>query len=142
MQDKIIHVGSAVLVRWEQLTEESVTRSDAFTLNAAKSTPGGKVHYFAVITPTLPIPDAKVRAHMSKNLPMLQAVCLSINVVVEGRGLKQAAIRSVAASFLLFGDRTMHVWGNLEDAVAHLGLGADILASARSSGIAPTPTLT
>ncbi len=121
MDDKIISYLDSVLVRWNRMSLEGLQKSDAITLATAQSF-ANKINYFAIVPTTLPIPDAAVRAHMAKNLSVLRSSCRTISVVVEGQGLKQAALRSIAASFLLLGDRNMHVFGSLEAAVNSLKL--------------------
>jgi len=136
LTNKMVAVRENVLIRWSALSPAEVQRS----VDLAKDTAAryGKVHFFAVVAPTCSLPDGDSRKTLSDNMPKMTEYCASMSVVIEGRGLKGATLRSVAASFLLFADKNMHVWSSLTEAVATLRVkdAEDILAQATTAGIA------
>ena len=136
LTNHMLAVRENVLIRWSALSPAEVQRS----IKLAKYTAAryGKVHFFAVISPTCSLPDAESRKTLSDNMSKMTEYCASMSVVIEGRGLKVATLRSVSASFLLFADKNMHVWSSLSEAVATLRVkeAEDILAQATAAGIA------
>lgn len=104
-----------IMIRWGVITVEGIERAEWLSTEVKKNL--GKVAYFAVVPGTAPIPDEPARKRMSESLKLLQGVCENINLVFEGKGLKIAAARSVAASiFLVSGNRKMCMFSTLEEA--------------------------
>ena len=135
LTNKMLTVRENVLVRWSSLSPGEVQRSvDLVKVTAAKH---GKVHFFAIVSPECALPDAESRKTLSDNMVKMTGYCASISVVIEGRGLKGATLRSVAASFLLFADKNMHVWSSVAEAVSTLRVkdAEEILAAASTAGM-------
>lgn len=136
MQEKIVTLRDVIMVRWNQLTIDEMRRSVAVTLDLGREY-NNKAWSFFVIPSALPIPDAFTRAEMSKHLGNLLSACEALCVVIEGRGLKHATARTVAASFVLVSGRNMHVFGSLQEAFKGVNVpNADqLLELARKEGI-------
>lgn len=124
-----------VLVRWVSLTPAEVERS--VELAEATARKFGKVDFFAVVAPECALPNTESRTTLSNNMERMGAMCKTISVVIEGRGLKGATLRSVAASFLLFADKNKHVWGTLTEGVMAIrpNEAEELLKAAAAAGI-------
>ncbi|MDP2344556.1 MAG: STAS/SEC14 domain-containing protein [Deltaproteobacteria bacterium] len=142
MNTKIISADDVVLIRWGTVTVEGIEKAEALVNDLKKK--GGKVGYYAVVPGTAPIPDEAARKRMGESLKVLGSICENINLVFEGRGLKIAAARSVAASiFLVQGNRKMFMFSTLEEALQKQRPtdAAKLCAVAQEAGIyVATPT--
>lgn len=136
LPNKMIAVRENVFVRWSALSPVEVNA--AMSLAKGASDKYGKAHFFAVVAPECALPDSESRKTMSDTMPNMTSYCSTMSVVIEGRGLKGATLRSVAASFLLFSDKNIHVWSSLTEAVTTLRVNdaEELLAAASSAGIA------
>ncbi len=114
--EKIITVGPIVIAQWKAMTVDGLKKAHDITVSTGKSYDNKAYAYF-IVPPSLPIPDSFVRAHMTKTMDTMLEACAALSVVIEGSGLKQAAQRSVAASFMLVSGRKLHVFATLEDGV-------------------------
>ncbi len=132
----MLAVRENVLVRWSALSPAEVNA--AMNLARVASEKYGKAHLFAVVAPECALPDPESRKALSETMSKMSSYCGSLSVVIEGRGIKGATLRSVAASFLLFSDKNMHVWSSLTEAVTALRVkdAEEILADASAAGIA------
>lgn len=111
--------GNAILIRWHDISVEGIERVELRVhALAAKE---GAVHYYAVVPQDAGLPPDAIRKRMQEGLKALQASCASINLILSGTGMRAAAARSIAASiFLLSGNRKMHMFSSLDEAVVKL----------------------
>lgn len=133
---KIFTFRDVVLVRWNDWTVEGIKAAVAATV-AAGTTNGNMTWSFYVVPITAPIPDNATRAQMSGILDTILGSSNAVCVVIEGKGMKYAAARAVAASFVLVAGRKLHIFGSLKEAVETLKVpdGAAVLAAALREGI-------
>ena len=135
-QEKVVTLREVLMVRWNSMTIEGMERANAMSFALGKEH-GHKAWFFYVVPQGLPLPDVAVRSHMSKTLDTLLAHCQGLAVVMEGRGLKHAAARSIAASFVLVAGKKLHIFGSMQEAVNSLKIpnGNEIVEVARREGI-------
>jgi hypothetical protein len=98
----------------------------------------------AVISADAEPPTDEVRAAMSRNLPTLLSCAEHLYFVVEGQGFRHSVMRSVLATFILFGRERgkVTVHADLEALVVRLAPSvgrrtADLLSELREGGILP-----
>lgn len=121
MDEKLITYRDVVMVRWNAMTVPAMVRVNE-VINANGKEYNNKGWLLFVIPSSLPLPDAEVRAHMSKNLQNNLNACQAMAVIIEGRGLKHAAARSIAASFVLVAGRKLHIYGSMKEALTSLSI--------------------
>jgi hypothetical protein len=105
-----------VMIRWGVIDIDNIVKAE--DLVKATKLKVGKVSVISVVPSSSPVPDDAARKRMGVSIKLFQEICESINLVFEGRGLKIAAARSVAASiFLVSGNRKMSMFSSFEEAV-------------------------
>jgi hypothetical protein len=116
VDEKIITLEDVVMVRWNYVTIDGIKRAEDLTKGVKRDV--GRANYFAIVPSTAPLPDEPTRRRMGESLKLFLDICDTINLVFEGRGLKIAAARSVAASiFLIQGNRKMNMFSNIAEAL-------------------------
>ncbi len=98
-----------LVVRWQEPELSDLAAIDTSVLDQQK-TLGSHVIYIAVIPVESTPPTEEVRTAMIRNMAEMARACESVHVVIEGKGLKHTALRSVTAGmFLVAGARNMHM---------------------------------
>ncbi len=93
-------VSDIFFVRWIEPEVDDVARIvDDVRTEAANR--GRKLHYVAVIPTDVPVPDDAVRKAMSSTVDDVLECCETVHMVVEGKGLRRALVRSVSTSIIL-----------------------------------------
>lgn len=130
---RIAVVDDVVLVRWREMDLPSIAAVDEAVKKAHAAK--GAVTYIGMINNESGMPDETARARLGEGLNAMQSLCSSVNLVLDGTGLKFVAIRSAAAAlFLVKGSRQMRMYDSLEACLKErLPARADaVLAAARA----------
>ena len=111
----ITTVGNVVLVRWRIITVEGVQRATG-AAKAAAAKAGEPVIYIAMVGNGVSTPDEAARQALVDGIQPTLKVCSSMNLVLDGSGMKFVTLRSAAATmFLLKGDRRMKMYNSLHE---------------------------
>ena len=111
--ERILVVGEVVMVRWIDMTVESIGRVDA-AVDAARAM--GPVTYIGLVGNESSMPSEEARKKLSDGLERMADHCKSISLILDGTGLKFSAMRSAAAAlFLIKGTRRMKMFNSLQD---------------------------
>ena len=122
MSHKSIVIGRVFAVRWDDPTVDDVKRIVASLVGARERSPKPMI-YLGVVPATSRAPDDAVRKTLSDHIDRLCAPCETVHIILEGSGVKFAAIRSVAAGmFLVSGNRKMHMHDKVDAALAKANL--------------------
>lgn len=93
-------VSDIFFVRWIEPELDDVARIvDDVRAEAAER--GRKLHYVAVIPTDVPVPDDAVRKALSSTVDEVLECCETMHMVIEGKGLRRALVRSVSTSIIL-----------------------------------------
>jgi hypothetical protein len=132
--ERILVTDDVVMVRWHAFTLDGLKRVD----EALHRLPAKQAVYVGLVGNDTEMPSDEVRKAMALNLPHMQAHCITVNLVLDGTGLRFAALRSVAAAmFLIQGNRQMHMYSTLEQAlqVTRPNHVATVLHAAQQAGL-------
>jgi hypothetical protein len=94
------HIAPVYFVRWLEPAVSDVERivGEAMALQRAGHAP---LHYVAIIGKAVDPPGDDVRASMRHSIDRLLDCCDSIHLVIEGKGFRRAAMRSIGTSIFL-----------------------------------------
>lgn len=126
-------VGRTIIVQWIEIQEEDLARIQDL-LKDFGARIGRLPIYIAVTAADVPIPAPKVRTEMLATMNDVSRLTESLHLVLEGKGLRYSATRSVIASmFLAAGNRKTHAHDTVQDALKKTSLDererADVLAA-------------
>jgi hypothetical protein len=131
--EKILVADDVLMVRWHVFTIDGLTRVD----EAMVRLPRPSV-YVGLVGNDTEMPTEEVRKQMGQNLSKLQVQCATVNLVLDGTGLRFAALRSTAAAmFLIQGNRQMHMYSSLDQALlaTRPSQAATLLQAARTGAL-------
>lgn len=94
------HIAPVYFVRWLEPAVSDVEKivEEAMSLQRGGHTP---LHYVAIIGKNVDPPGDDVRASMRQSIDRLLECCESIHLVIEGKGFRRAAMRSIGTSIFL-----------------------------------------
>jgi hypothetical protein len=140
MAYKSLVVGNVYLLRWDAVELGDAAKVAAEVEKAAKLTPP-PFYYIAIAPASLEPPRDAVRSEIARaTRDHLLRVCSKVYLVIEQKGFKGAAMRTIAAGmFLLMGKRgRVHPYETLQEALSHcdeLNVPAiTVLSTARTRG--------
>ena len=94
-------IGPAFFVRWRDSVSAEDCEDIVVRLRREAEDAGHKLIYVSSVPKELEVPDGPARRALSEGTEAAADVCTSIHVVIEGRGMRRALIRSVSAGLLL-----------------------------------------
>lgn len=94
-------IGPAFFVRWRDSVSAEDCQDIVERLRREADDAGHKLIYVSSVPRELEVPDGPARRALSEGTEAAADVCTSIHVVIEGRGMRRALIRSVSAGLLL-----------------------------------------
>jgi hypothetical protein len=130
-----------LVVRWQEPELSDLAAIDAAVRQRVQAqTAGARVIYIAVIPVESAPPTEEVRTAMMQNMAEMARACESVHVVIEGKGLKYTALRSLTAGmFLVAGARNMHMHETVDGALQKTTLTQaeidDVLARAAAQSL-------
>ena len=115
-------VGRTLIVTWGE-----VVVSDLDKVRARLKDMGTRVGrlpvYLAITPPDAPAPSEEVRKEMLAMMAEVSSLTETLHLILEGKGLKYSALRSIVASmFLLGGNRRVFVHDTVADALKKTSL--------------------
>lgn len=131
-------VSNIFFVRWIEPELNDVARIvDDVRTEAANR--GRRLHYVTVIGAEVPVPNDDVRRALSSTVDDVLECCETMHMVIEGKGLRRALVRSMSTSIILLSRHRGRTFAHedVRDAVLE-ALGGDaaeadrIVAEARS----------
>ncbi len=94
-------IGPAFFVRWRESVSADDCAEIVDRLRTEANDAGHKLIYVSSVPKELEVPDGPARRALSEGTEAAADLCSSIHVVIEGRGMRRALIRSVSAGLLL-----------------------------------------
>jgi hypothetical protein len=116
------YITPVYFVRWIEPTVADIERIIGEA--AALRTSGhDRLHYIAIIGKDVPAPGDDVRAAMRHSIDKLLESCTSIHLVIEGKGFRRAAMRSIGTSIFLLSRYRGRTFAHdcVEDALHRIG---------------------
>jgi len=93
-------VSDVFIVRWVEPEANDVAKLvEDVRKEAAKRRE--KLHYVAVIGSDVPVPDDATRKALSASVDEVLESCQTVHMVIEGKGLRRALVRSLSTSIIL-----------------------------------------
>jgi hypothetical protein len=85
---------------------------------------GNPLRYIAIIGAELPPPSEEVRSAMRRNIDDLLRHCVSVHLVIEGKGFRRAMSRSIGTSIFLLSKNRGRAFAHdsVEQALERMGL--------------------
>ena len=138
-------VSDVVLVRWVEPEARDVPGIVSRVREEAQGKPQA-VDYVAVVSSDVPVPDDGVRKALSDTIDEMMEHCRSVHMVIEGRGLRRALVRSLSTSIMLLSRHRGRTFAHdsIESALRNV-TGDDepsvqrMMAEARLKGLLPAP---
>ena len=133
--EQLCTFGDVVMVRWIAMTLDGIDRVDAAIIAARAN---GPVTYVGLVGNDAAMPSDLVRKRLSDGLDRMSEFTRSISLVLDGTGVKFAAMRSAAAAvFLLKGTRRMKMFNSLDDCLGDRApdRAQTLIEQARDAGI-------
>lgn len=133
--EQLFSIDDVVMVRWINMTVEGIDRVDAAVVAARAH---GPVTYVGLVGNDSAMPTDAARRRLSDGLERMGEFTKSISLVLDGTGMKFAAMRSAAAAvFLIKGTRRMKMFNSLDECLADRApdRARALLEQARNAGI-------
>jgi hypothetical protein len=116
------YIAPVYFVRWIVPTVADVDHVVSFAQKLRREGHTG-VHYVAIIPKEVDAPGEDVRNAMRRSIDELLETCETLHLVIEGKGFRRAAIRSIGTSIFLFSRYRGRTFAHdsVDDALSRIG---------------------